>query len=67
MNTSDTSAHTISLTPGFPGGSLGRDGGRGGGGGGVLQVMPDGVAGRAGDEEPKNKETLFEILQISGG
>lgn len=38
---------------GFPGGSLGREGGRGGGGGGVgLLVVPEGVAGRAGEEEP---------------
>lgn len=45
--------HTTSPTLGFPGGSLGREGGRGGGGGGVgLLVVPEGVAGRAGEEEP---------------
>lgn len=42
-----------SPTPGFPGGSFGREEGRGGGGGGaaVLQEVK-GVAGRAGEEEP---------------
>lgn len=34
----------------FPGASLGREGGRGGGGGGLLAA--NGVAGRAGEEEP---------------
>lgn len=44
----------MSPTPGFPGGSFGRDGGRGGGGGGVLLPLqgPEGVAGRAGDDAP---------------
>lgn len=47
---------TTSPTLGFPGGSLGREGGRGGGGGGVgLLVQAEGVAGRAGDEEPVNQ------------
>lgn len=36
---------------GFPGGSLGRDGGRGGGGGGVG-FTDEGVEGRTGEEEP---------------
>lgn len=36
---------------GFPGGSLGREGGRGGGGGGVG-LTDEGVAGRTGEEEP---------------
>lgn len=40
-----------SPTVGFPGGSLGRDGGRGGGGGGVG-FTDEGVEGRTGDEEP---------------
>lgn len=42
---------TTSPTLGFPGGSLGREGGRGGGGGGVG-LTDDGVAGRTGEEEP---------------
>ncbi len=42
---------TVSPTEGFPGGSLGRDGGRGGGGGGVG-LTDEGVAGRTGEEEP---------------
>lgn len=41
-----------SPTEGFPGGSLGRDGGRGGGGGGVG-LTEDGVAGRTGEEDPE--------------
>lgn len=41
-----------SVTAGFPGGTLGRDGGRGGGGGGVVLQAESGVAGRAGDEVP---------------
>lgn len=42
-----------SPTPGFPGGSFGRDGGRGGGGGGVVLLQgTKGVAGRAGDDAP---------------
>lgn len=41
-----------SPTEGFPGGSLGRDGGRGGGGGGVGLTV-DGVAGRTGEEDPE--------------
>lgn len=41
-----------SPAPGFPGGSLGREGGRGGGGGGVVLQLANGVAGRAGEEEP---------------
>lgn len=36
---------------GFPGGSLGREGGRGGGGGGVG-LTDEGVVGRTGEEEP---------------
>lgn len=43
---------TASPTLGFPGGSLGREGGRGGGGGGVG-LTDDGVAGRTGEEEPE--------------
>lgn len=43
-----------SPTDGFPGGSLGRDGGRGGGGGGVG-LTDDGVAGRTGEEDPEEK------------
>ena len=39
---------------GFPGGSLGRDGGRGGGGGG-LGLTDDGVEGLTGEEEPRNE------------
>lgn len=42
-----------SPTPGFPGGSFGREGGRGGGGGGVVLLQgTNGVAGRAGDDAP---------------
>lgn len=42
-----------SPTPGFPGGSFGRDGGRGGGGGGVVLLQgTKGVAGRAGEDAP---------------
>lgn len=42
-----------SPTLGFPGGSLGREGGRGGGGGGVVLLEGmEGVAGRAGDDAP---------------
>lgn len=37
---------------GFPGGSLGREGGRGGGGGGGELLVASGVEGRAGEEEP---------------
>lgn len=40
-----------SPTAGFPGGSLGREGGRGGGGGGVW-LTDDGVEGLTGEEEP---------------
>lgn len=43
---------------GFPGGSLGREGGRGGGGGGVG--LPDeGEAGRTGEEEPAEQKHLL--------
>lgn len=49
----DRREHTTSPTPGFPGGSFGRDGGRGGGGGGVVLLQgTKGVAGRAGDDAP---------------
>lgn len=43
---------------GFPGGSLGREGGRGGGGGGVG-LTDEGVAGRTGEDDPteENKKT----------
>lgn len=48
--------HTTSPTPGFPGGSFGRDGGRGGGGGGVVVLQrTKGVAGRAGDDAPEKQ------------
>lgn len=48
--------HTTSPTPGFPGGSFGRDGGRGGGGGGVVLLQgTKGVAGRAGDDAPEKQ------------
>lgn len=47
-------APLTSPTEGFPGGSLGRDGGRGGGGGGVG-LTEDGVAGCTGEEEPEEK------------
>lgn len=40
---------------GFPGGSLGREGGRGGGGGGVG-LTDEGVAGRTGEEEPAEQK-----------
>lgn len=44
---------TASPTVGFPGGSLGREGGRGGGGGGGWVGLTDeGVEGRTGEEEP---------------
>lgn len=43
---------TTSPILGFPGGSLGREDGRGGGGGGVGLLAANGVAGRAGEEEP---------------
>lgn len=46
-----------SPTEGFPGGSLGRDGGRGGGGGGVG-LTDDGVAGRTGEEDPEDKRLV---------
>lgn len=46
-----TARLTTSPTLGFPGGSLGREGGRGGGGGGVG-LTDEGVAGRTGEEEP---------------
>lgn len=49
-----TSMPLTSPTEGFPGGSLGRDGGRGGGGGGVGQT-DDGVAGCTGEEDPEEK------------
>lgn len=41
-----------SPTLGFPGGSLGREGGRGGGGGGGELLVANGVDGRTGEEEP---------------
>lgn len=41
-----------SPTLGFPGGSLGRDGGLGGGGGGGELLVANGVEGRGGEEEP---------------
>lgn len=41
---------------GFPGGSLGREGGRGGGGGGVG-LTDEGVAGRTGEEEPAKQRS----------
>lgn len=47
-------AKPTTSTPGFPGGNFGRDGGLGGGGGGVgLLQDANGVAGRAGDDEPE--------------
>lgn len=53
---------------GFPGGSLGREGGRGGGGGGVG-LTEEGVEGRTGEDEPakeKCEETsLGKLLQKS--
>lgn len=56
---------------GFPGGSLGRDGGRGGGGGGVG-FTDDGVLGLTGDEEPlfvpgvgPGDDTI--VLYVGGG
>lgn len=42
----------MSPTLGFPGGSLGREGGRGGGGGGGELLVANGVEGRVGEEEP---------------
>lgn len=48
---------TTSPTLGFPGGSLGREGGRGGGGGGVG-LTDDGVAGRTGEEDPAEEKLL---------
>lgn len=48
---------TTSPTLGFPGGSLGREGGRGGGGGGVG-LTDDGVAGRTGEEDPAKEKRL---------
>lgn len=56
-NISDVRISTplTSPTEGFPGGSLGRDGGRGGGVGGVG-LTDDGVAGRTGEEDPSPKE-----------
>lgn len=45
-----------SPTEGFPGGSLGRDGGRGGGGGGVG-LTDDGVVGCTG-EDPEEKRVV---------
>lgn len=56
---------------GFPGGSLGRDGGRGGGGGGVG-FTDDGVLGLTGEEEPlfvpgvgPGDDTI--VLYVGGG
>ncbi len=49
-------SRTTSPTLGFPGGSLGREGGRGGGGGGGELLVASGVEGRAGEEEPVERE-----------
>ncbi len=49
-------SRTTSPTLGFPGGSLGREGGRGGGGGGGEPLVANGVEGRAGEEEPVERE-----------
>lgn len=49
-------SRTTSPTLGFPGGSLGREGGRGGGGGGGELLVANGVEGRAGEEEPVERE-----------
>lgn len=48
---------------GFPGGSLGRDGGRGGGGGGVG-LTEEGVAGRTGEEDPGEKHLFRRSREI---
>lgn len=45
---------------GFPGGSLGREGGRGGGGGGVG-LTDEGVAGRTGEEDPTEENRREDI------
>lgn len=55
-------ADLTASTLGFPGGSLGRDGGRGGGGGGVGST-DEGVAGRTGEEEPV-KENTYSIKKL---
>jgi len=49
-------SRTTSPTLGFPGGSLGREGGRGGGGGGGELLVAKGVDGRTGEEEPVEQE-----------
>lgn len=51
---------TASPAVGFPGGSLGRDGGRGGGGGGVG-FTDEGVEGRTGEEEPTRDTQTYKI------
>lgn len=50
--TGGLNGRVTSPTLGFPGGSLGLEGGRGGGGGGVGLLPDNGVAGRAGELEP---------------
>ena len=57
-------ALTVSPAVGFPGGSLGRDGGRGGGGGGVG-LTDDGVVGRAGEEEPAGENRILAWTHLS--
>lgn len=53
-----------SPTLGFPGGSLGREGGRGGGGGGVVLLEGmEGVAGRAGDDAPEKQTGITKGCQ----
>lgn len=46
----------MSPTLGFPGGSLGREGGRGGGGGGGELLVANGAEGRVGEVDPVEQE-----------
>lgn len=65
-NGSDVGTPLTSPTEGFPGGSLGRDGGRGGGGGGVG-LTDNGVAGRTGEEDPEEERLDRAMKQQSLG
>lgn len=55
---------TTSPTLGFPGGSLGREGGRGGGGGGGELLVANGVEGRGGEEEPMDQKQSIKAKLI---
>lgn len=55
-------SRTTSPTVGFPGGSLGREGGRGGGGGGGELLVANGVDGRTGEEEPVEQKYSIKAM-----